>query len=297
MRDHASTPGDRHRGRITKKLLVMAISLQAILALIGIRCWVEAGLDPVVVRHDVRLAGFVGPKPLRIAFLTDTHVSGDFAGSRIDPARLSRIVAQVNALAPDLVVLGGDYITGRAGKDNPVSFRDSVAPFKGLKARLGVYGVLGNHDYERGDHRRKLTSWLRHAGVTPLVNESIQLAGITLAGVDDLWFGQADPRFLSGLSTSTRPVVLISHNPDIFPSVPRSIQLTLSGHTHGAQIVPPIIGPIVSTSRYGQRYRRDLVQEDGHSLIVSSGIGGRPFKWNVPPEILLVELRGQNHAS
>jgi predicted MPP superfamily phosphohydrolase len=75
----------------------------------------------------------------------------------------------------------------------------------------------------------------------------------------------------------------------VFPSVPASLALTLSGHTHGAQFVPPLIGPIVSTSAFGQRYRYGRVVEDGHELIVTSGIGGRPLRWNVPPEI--VEIR------
>lgn len=84
--------------------------------------------------------------------------------------------------------------------------------------------------------------------------------------------------------------MLVTHNPDLFPSVPTSIPLTLAGHTHGAQIVPPVIGPIVSTSQYGQRYRHGLIQKDEHAMIVSSGIGGRPFRWNVPPEIVLITI-------
>ena len=274
-----------------RRLAVVAIIAQLVILSIGVRTWMEAGRDPVVVRYAIRLPKSDGIRPLRIAFLTDTHVSGEFAGSRIDPAHLSAIVAKVNALHPDLVVLGGDYITGRASKDNPVSFRDSVMPFKALRARLGVYGVLGNHDYERGDDRTALKAWLTEAGVTPLVNATVDVGGIRLAGVDDLWFGRPDPRFLANLTKSTLPVVLVTHNPDLFPSVPASIPLTLAGHTHGAQIVPPVIGPIVSTSQYGQRYRRGLIQEDGHAMIVSSGIGGRPFRWNVPPEIVLITIR------
>lgn len=273
-------------------LIIAAIAVQSLIALIAVRCWVEAGRTPVVVRHDVRLPGVAEHRSLTIALLTDTHVSAEYAGSRIDPERLGRIVRQVNGLRPDLVVLGGDYITGRSGTDDAVSFQDSVAPFRALRARLGVYGVLGNHDYERGDERTALAAWLKDAGVVPLINSDIVVDGIRLAGVDDLWFGRSDPRFLAGLSKSSEPVVLVSHNPDVFPTVPASVPLTLAGHTHGAQIVPPLIGPIVSTSAYGQRYRRGLIRESGHDLIVSSGIGGRPFRWNVPPEIVLISIRG-----
>jgi len=276
---------------IIRRLAVVAIVAQLAILSIGARAWMEAGRDPVVVRYAVRLPGNAGIRPTRIAFLTDTHVSGDWAGSRIDPKRLSAIVARTNTLRPDIVVLGGDYITGKGDGSDPVSFSDSVAPFRALVAPAGVYGVLGNHDYERGDDRTALSGWLKQAGVVPLVNSRVDLGGFVLAGVDDLWFGRPDPRFLARLSAETKPVVLVSHNPDVFPSVPRSIALTLSGHTHGAQIVPPVIGPIVSTSQYGQRYRRGLIREEGHDLIVSSGIGGRPFRWNVPPEIVLVTIR------
>ena len=269
----------------------MTVLIQLILAAIAIRCWTEAGRDPIIVRHAVRLAPSRSPiHRTTIAFITDTHVSGDFAGSRIDPEHLSAIVAQVNALHPDAVVLGGDYITGKTGPNNPVSFEDSVAPFRELHAPKGVYGVLGNHDYERGDDREKLAGWLGKAGVVPLVNATIDLGDFVLAGVDDLWFGRPDPKMMAKLSESAKPVFLVSHNPDIFPSVPSSVTLTLAGHTHGAQIVPPLIGPIVSTSAYGQLYRRGLINEDGHHMIVSSGIGGRPFRWNVPPEIVMITI-------
>jgi predicted MPP superfamily phosphohydrolase len=284
------SPRSRRR-KILKVSIWGVVAIQTLLTAVALRCWLEAGRDPIIVRYDIHIPAWHKNQPVNtIAFLSDTHVSGDFAGSHIDPARLSRIIDQVNRLHPDIVVLGGDYITGKTGKDNPVSFRASVAPFKALKAPGGVYGVLGNHDYERDDGRDSLMASLRAAGVHPLVNSSVNVGPFVIAGVDDLWFGKPDPRFLAELTRNTKPVVLVSHNPDIFPSVPSTIPLTLSGHTHGAQIVPPVIGPIVSTSQYGQRYRRGLIRESGHDLIVTSGIGGRPFRWNVPPEIVLMTI-------
>ncbi len=271
--------------------VLTAVILLATLAGIVLRCWLEAGRDPVVVRYDVHIPAWPsGRPPATIAFLSDTHVSGEPMGSRINPTRLSRIVRLVDSLRPDMIVLGGDYITSRAEGPNPVSFQDSIAPFARLSAPMGVFGVLGNHDYERGEARDRLMASLSKAGVRPLVNAAIDRGPFVLAGIDDLWFGKPDPKFLSELSRTAKPVVLVSHNPDVFPSVPRSIPLTLAGHTHGAQIVPPLVGPLVSTSQYGQRYRRGLIREDGHDIIVSSGIGGRPFRWNVPPEIVMITV-------
>ena len=278
-------------GRPIRIAIWTAVAAQACAAAVLLRCWAEAGADPVVVRYDVDMPGWAEDRPpRRIVLLSDTHVSGDAAASRVDPERLRRVVERVNALGPDVVVLGGDYVSGHASRDNPVSFRDSVAPFAGLRSADGVYAVLGNHDYELGDDAATLTADLRAARVETLVNDQVDRGGFVLAGIDDLWFGRADTRMMGRLAQVGKPVVLVSHNPDVFPSVPGSVALTLSGHTHGAQIVPPLIGPIVSSSAFGQRYRYGRIVEDGHVLIVTSGIGGRPLRWNAPPEIVEITI-------
>jgi predicted MPP superfamily phosphohydrolase len=88
------------------------------------------------------------------------------------------------------------------------------------------------------------------------------------------------------------PVLLLTHNPDVFPDVPARVTLTLAGHTHGGQVALPILGRPVVPSRYGQRYADGLVMEDGRALFVSSGIGTSilPVRFRVPPEIAIVTL-------
>lgn len=270
------------------------LSAFALLALVGLAvavlCWIEAHADPVVVRYRLTAEGLSAP--VSIAFLSDTHVNRSWHASSVDPDRLRRVVAQAYALAPDLVLLGGDYVSV-SHDANDMPFEAAVAPFRGLRTRFGVFAVVGNHDCaEIANSDACMTSAFAAAGVRLLINQAVRAGPVEVAGVDDLWCGRPDVGVAGRAVAASdgRPVVLVSHNPDVFPSVPSSVALTLAGHTHGAQIVPPLIGPIVSVSRYGQRFRYGLIVERGRRLIVSCGLGGFPFRWNAHPEIVLVTL-------
>ena len=230
-----------------------------------------------------------------MAFLTDTHVNQDPLASSVDLQRLSAIVARTNSLSPDLVLLGGDYIA-TAHRKGDVSLRTALKPFSNLKSRYGTYGVIGNHDcMEPENTAATMTSDFLKAGIRPLINRSAEVGPIQVVGLDDLWCGDSDIGAIArgDQEAEGRPVVVVSHNPDVFPQMPKTVALTLAGHTHGAQIVPPVIGPIVSVSRFGQLYRYGRIVQDGKQMIVSSGLGGLPLRWNAHPEIVLVTLRPQ----
>ena len=102
-------------------------------------------------------------------------------------------------------------------------------------------------------------------------------------GLDDL------PGALAQIGDKA-PVILLAHEPDIFPSVPDRVALTICGHTHGGQIALPLLGPLYVPSRYGTRYAYGHVRENGRDLIVSAGLGmsGIPVRFGVPPEITLI---------
>ena len=89
------------------------------------------------------------------------------------------------------------------------------------------------------------------------------------------------------------PVLLLSHDPDPFPGVPERVALTLAGHTHGGQVAIPLLRRPFVPSRYGERYVRGHVVEDGRHLYVSSGIGtsGLPVRFLRPPEVVSLTLR------
>ena len=123
---------------------------------------------------------------------------------------------------------------------------------------------------------------------------------VWIAGVSDLWSGKHDVgRALRGTPGGEAPIIVITHNPDIFPEVPRRVLLTLAGHTHGGQVRLPLVGSLIVPSSYGQRYARGHVKEEGHDLFVTTGVGtsGIPVRFGVPPTISLLTIsRGTDLA-
>jgi uncharacterized protein len=115
-----------------------------------------------------------------------------------------------------------------------------------------------------------------------------------IAGVSDLWTGRHDlAAALAAVAGDSAPVVLLTHNPDIFPNVPASVTLTLAGHTHGGQVRLPIVGALVVPSKFGQRFAAGHVVEGGRHLFVATGIGTSilPIRFLVPPELTMLTLR------
>ncbi len=222
---------------------------------------------------------------LRIAFLTDID-HGPFVGLDY----IASIVRTTLALGPDLILLGGDYIS-----------RDSkfVSPcfdvLSGLKAPLGVFGVLGNHEYSYGLEETKAA--FANAKIGELTNRGVWLergsSRLRLGGVDDLWFGSpnASP-ILEGVSTQDACLV-VSHNPDFAERVRDSrVGLVLSGHTHGGQVYVPGYGAPIVPSRYGQRYLHGHVKAPNTQVYISRGLGtvNPPMRYNCPPELTLLTL-------
>jgi uncharacterized protein len=223
---------------------------------------------------------------LRVAFLTDLH-HGPFVGLDY----VASVVRTTLALGPDLVLLGGDYISKAAKYAGPCF--DVLA---GLRAPLGVFGVLGNHDYWHGPAEVK--AGFAAAGIGELTNAGVWLerggGRLRLAGVDDLWCGKPDTRPAVGDATPADPCLLVSHNPDIAEKLRDSrVGLVLSGHTHGGQVYIPGYGAPIVPSRYGQKYLRGLVQSPATQVYVSRGLGTvtPPMRYNCPPELTLITLK------
>ena len=203
---------------------------------------------------------------------------------------VTSVVRTTLALQPDLVVLGGDYSL-RERK----YIRPCLDVFAALRAPMGVYGVLGNHDYWHGEGDTK--EGLKAAKVTELTNAGVWLKRgsdrVRLAGVDDLWTGRVDVRAALGDATRNDACLLVSHNPDLAETLrdPR-VGLVLSGHTHGGQVVFPTGGVPWIPSRYGQKYLRGLVEAPETRVYVSRGLGtsGVPVRIGSRPEINLITL-------
>lgn len=247
----------------------------------------------LVVRHQtIQISQW--PKELsgiRIAVISDIHVGARF----IDDDKLRLIVSRTNALQPNLIAILGDYMTGRAGTTNPPESFALI--LKDLNAPLGVYSVLGNHDWWfNGSRVRK---GLEANGIRVLDDEvtelKLQTGSFWLVGLADLWTRPQRIEQTIAQIPEGRPIVAITHNPDIFPKVPSRVPLMLAGHTHGGQVRFPLIGTVVQASDYGERYVRGHVFEENHHLFVTTGIGTSimPVRFAVPPEIVLLTIESQ----
>lgn len=222
---------------------------------------------------------------LRIAFLADLH-HGPYVGLDF----ITSIVRTTLTLGPDLILLGGNFIS----KD-----RAYAAPcfdvLSGLRAPLGVYGVLGSHDYRFG--LTDVKAGFASAGIGELTNRGVWLnrrsGRLRLAGVDDFWYGKPDAAAALGEATPEDAALLLSHNPDLAEKLRDSrVGLVLSGHTHGGQIDIPGYGAPIVPSRYGQKYLKGLVQAPATRVYISRGLGtvAPPMRYNCRPELTLMTL-------
>jgi predicted MPP superfamily phosphohydrolase len=238
------------------------------------------------------LAGWPpGLAGLRIAVLGDIHTGSP----HISPGKLRAIVAEVNAAQPDVVVLLGDYVIHGIVGGTFVEPEITAEILGGLRAPDGVVAVLGNHDWWYDGTRVRAALESNHIVVLENDSHPVNRNGTRLwiAGLADLWTREVDIKAaLSGIP-SAEAVLLLTHNPDVFPAVPARVALTLAAHTHGGQVrLPPFPAPVVP-SRYGSRYAAGHIVEGGRHLFVTTGVGMSilPVRFAVPPEVVLMTLR------
>jgi hypothetical protein len=187
-----------------------------------------------VVRYALLLDG-VGARPWTVALLADLHV-GAHAG---DVARYRAIVAETNALRPDLVLLLGDYMNTMPGFGGWVAPETVAAILEPLRAPHGVYAVLGNHDWRYGPE--VVRAALRAAGIAMIDNEVVPVARgsdrLTLVGLDDEVYGRPDLSLFDRTGDDA-PRLVVTHNPGLFLDAPEGCVM-VAGHMHGGQIRLP----------------------------------------------------------
>lgn len=273
------------------------------------------GIEPLLrlqtTTYRITPPGWPAGQKLRIVALADIHACEPWMSAR----RIRDICSYANSLGGDIAVLLGDFVSDMPIVWGSVPPADWAAALATLEAPHGVHAVLGNHDWwddvdaqaagggETFSHRA-----LKDVGISVYANRATRIetpsGAFWLAGVEDQLALRPSKRLnrqgFTGLDdlpgtlaqvTDDAPVILLAHEPDIFPTVPQRVSLTLSGHTHGGQVRLFGYAPVVP-SAYGNRYVYGHVVEEDRHLCVSGGLGcsGLPVRFGSPPEIMVIDL-------
>lgn len=259
----------------------------------------EAASDLVVTAYRPVPANWPQQHRLSITVIADLHAGGPNMG--VD--RIRQVVDAANRVGSDLIVLLGDYFATHPFVTEKVPHGAWAAELARLRAPLGVHAILGNHDWWFDiDGTRKALAGVR---IPVMENDAVLLGPpgrrFWLAGLGDQIAHRLGRRMFRGVDdlpgtlkrvTSNDPVILLVHEPDIFPQVPSRVALTLAGHTHGGQVTLPMVPPVWAPSAYGARFAYGHIVEQGRHMIVSGGLGTSivPMRLGVPPEIVRIEL-------
>ncbi len=263
-------------------LLVLAIAVLA-------KGYWNATRDPIVRTATLRIKDWpANTPPLKILLISDTHVTGP----DMPPERLRRILRQLMAQKPDLILLAGDYISEKQVSTRAYSPAELAAPFAELSAPLGVFAVMGNHDHWADVNA--ITLEMQRNGVQVLDNGAARAGPLVIGGIDDEFTQHDNMRatFAAMDALGAGPRILLTHGPDVVPDIPAPVAAVLTGHTHCGQIVLPIIGAISYVSRYGDRFACGDIDDKGQRVFVSAGLGTSivPLRYGAHPDVWLVTM-------
>ncbi len=268
----------------------------------------------VVNQYELKVKGwnreFDG---LRVAVISDIH-----AGSHgVDEAKLREIVTKTNAQDADAIFLLGDYVsqvptkeasaTGRGLRMDPATLANGLS---GLRAKYGVFVVLGNHD-EWSDPVN-IAAEFESLGYSVLNGKLAEIKlnnsqKLRILGLKDhtnigVWkYYSDDAKNILAATEGTGDVIVLQHSPDVVPIITGDLQISkdlkimFAGHTHGGQVWLPVIGAPVIPSSYGQKFARGHVKDAGLDVFVTSGVGTSilPLRLMVTPEIAVVTIRSE----
>ena len=247
----------------------------------------NARADPMVREAYVSVPGWPeGEAPMRVLSLSDIHV----AGPDMPPERVERIARRLNALSPDLILVAGDLISEKRTATKLYTEAEVAAPFAAFEARYGMIVAPGNHDH--WVDLDAMIAALEASGITVLRNQAVRRGPVLVGGVDDDYTGHDDiPATFAALDAlGDRPALVVSHSPDIVPDLPRPVAAIFTGHTHCGQISLPVIGPISTLSRYGDRFACGMIRDGDQTVFVGAGLGTSllPLRFGAPPDVWLV---------
>ena len=297
---------------VTRRRMLAGLGvLAATSAFTGYATAYETGSALALTSYSLTPPRWPADLPLRIVVIADIHACYPWMSEE----RVGEIVDLANAQRPDLIVLLGDFVgTHRfvSGYVPPGAWAEQLAR---RAAPLGVYSILGNHDWwsaalptDPPDGSRSVRRALAQARIPVLENQSIRLSQkgrpFWLIGLGDQLaraHRRPGPRGVDDLPGAMRPIgddapaILLAHEPNVFSRVPDRIALTLCGHTHGGQINLPLLGsPFVHARRGEKPFIYGVYSEGERQLVVSGGLGASfvPVRVLRPPEVVAIDLGG-----
>jgi len=273
------------------------ISLSLIMAAIIGCLWYGFRVEPAQLK--LRKITIESPhwrgEPVTIGLLADLHIGGQYT----EPERIEKIVGLMNVERPDIILLAGDYVhsyephTERSKAEND-TINWGHAILGDLSAPLGVYAVLGNHDYKYG--AEIVQANLQTQGVNFIDNKAAVVDDkLCIFGIADEYYGKpSDDGYYN--CPANFPIIGLMHNPDSFFRVPSGTALMVAGHTHGGQINIPLLGRRFAPIEKGKVYAYGLNNFGDTPVFVTAGIGMSIIaaRFRAPPEIVLIELRAKN---
>jgi predicted MPP superfamily phosphohydrolase len=262
----------------------LALAMGAALALVAAGA-LQARSDPIVRSLDLKV-----PYPIQgqvsVLFMSDFHVHGP----DMSPDRLRGIVLKLNALRPDLVILGGDY-RSTVWLASSYSLKESIQPLGLLKAKYGVVAVLGNHDQPDS---LAVRAELTRAGIQVVADEAKAIGPVSIGGIDRrVKYTARELQKLPG------PRILVAHSPESLLRFGKKADLLLAGHTHCGQIVLPLLGQLSTGGKIPRSHACGFSKLHNVPLIVTAGLGTSklPLRFGAHPDVWLISLSGSQEPA
>lgn len=270
------------------------------LLVLSLAAWVVL-IEPRWVAHreiSVDVPHWKGPPGLKVAVASDWHFTKRPLWRVMTVERARAIVREINAAQPDVILIPGDLIAEHNYKpDFAATPEDEIAGVLGeLKAPLGVYAALGNHDWWHDGPR--FATALERRGIKVLENDAQLLKGmpIWVVGIGDDMTGHSNPRTaIKKLPPGAHSLVLM-HDPASLMDLPPVRGLVVAGHTHGGQVSLPFVGALIVPGDAPKDWAYGWVEHGDNRMYVTSGLGVSilPVRFNMRPEWVMFTLNAAN---
>jgi len=276
-------------------MIRILLKLFLALILIGLGC-VTYGLliEPktLELRGPELISNTYSGSPLRIGVMTDIHIGG----LHVPAVRVERLVADMNRLDPDIVLLPGDFVDGHVPSNSrSLAFNANLeAGIKYLSAlKAPSFATIGNHDAWYGAD--EISNMLQSSGVTVLENDSVTFRDLCIVGLADAMTAKPSRAAYDKCPLTNRPIVF-THSPEAWPAFRSDSLLVVAGHTHGGQVNLPIIGRRVNATSLDAEHSYGFSKLAGVDVFVSAGVGTSilPVRFRAPPEIVVLTLKASD---